>query len=189
MAIAWALGAATGLSALAGFRAFVPITVFIFMSRVGWAWGFTVQDTPFDFLRSNAAIGILLALVVLEVLFTRVGGLVALERTLRLPFAVLSGALLFPAAISGELTGAANFLGVPAGILLAALGYYAYRGLTQVGEGRDPGPALDVSVLVLSVITMLLPPAGYLLGAATLWMAIRVRRLRKMKYKGLRVLA
>lgn len=189
MAIAWALGAATGISALAGFRAFLPMAVFIFMSRMGWAWGFKVQDTPFDFLQSSVAIGILLALVVLEIFFTRAGTLRAVEQTLRLPFAVVAGALLFAATMAGEFPGWEHFLGLPAGALLAALGYYSYRGLTQVGQGNDPGPALDVLVLLLSVTTILLPPAGYTLGVATLWMAVRVRRLRKMKYKGLRVLA
>lgn len=189
MAIAWALGVATGLSTLAGFRAFLPMAVFIFMSRAGWVWGFKVQGTQFGFLQSNAAIAILLALVVLEVIFTRVDALAGLEKTLRLPLAVLSGALLFAAAISGEFPGAVHFLGIPAGIVMALLGFYSYRGLMQVGEGRDPGPALDLSALLLSAVMMLLPPAGYLVGLATVWMAIKVRRLRKMKYKGLRVLA
>lgn len=189
MAIAWALGAATGISALAGFRAFLPMAVFIFMSRMGWAWGFKVQETPFDFMQSGAAIGILLALVVMEIIFTRTGALRAVEQMLRLPFAVVAGSLLFTAAIAGEFSGWEHFLGLPAGALLAALGYYSYRGLIQVGEGKDPGPALDVSVMLLSGITLLLPPAGYVISIATIWMAARVRRLRKQKYKGLRVLA
>ncbi|MBE0428630.1 MAG: DUF4126 family protein [Thermoleophilia bacterium] len=190
MAIAWAIGAGIGLSSLAGFRAFLPVAVFMFMSRLGWSWGIQVEGTSFDFLTSNLVIVILLALVVLEVLLTRVGSLVTLERMLRLPLAAAAGALLFTAALAGESAGSVlHFLGIPLGLGLAWLGYYVYRGLMHVGEGRDPGPALDLSVVVLSVLMMLLPPAGFFFGALTAWLALRVRKLKRMKYKGLRVLA
>lgn len=189
MAIAWAIGVGIGLSALAGFRAFLPAAVFIFMARLGWAWGFQVQDTPFDFLQSNAAIAVLLLLAVLEVILTRAGSLASVERTLRRPLAAAAGALLFAAALAGEFPDWQHFLGIPAGLGIAFLGFYVYRGMMLVGEGRDPGPALDISVLVLSVLMMLLPPAGYAFGLVIIWLAIRVRRLKKMKYKGLRVLA
>jgi hypothetical protein len=189
MALAWAIGAGLGLSFLAGFRAFLPVAVFIFMARMGWVWGFEVQGTSFDFLQSNVAIVILAALVVVEVLFTRIGDLAVIERALRMPFAAAAGALLFSAALAGELSGWQHFLGIPLGLLAALLGFYVYRGLTLVGEGRDPGPALDISALVLSVLMMLVPPAGYVFALANLWLAVRVRRLKKMKYKGLRVLA
>lgn len=189
MAIAWAIGAAIGLSGLAGYRAFLPVATFIFMARMGWVWGFKVQDTPFDFFQSDAVIVALLALVVLEVLFTRAGPLQKLERSGRLPVAGAAGALLCPAALAGELPGALHFLGIPLGLTLALLGFYVYRGLMLVGEGRDPGPALDVTVLFFSVMIMLLPPAGYVIALVTIWLAARVRRLKKMKYKGLRVLA
>jgi len=59
----------------------------------------------------------------------------------------------------------------------------------MAGDGTDRGPALDFSVLALSTAMMLVPPAGYLFGVVAVWLAARVRRLRKMKYKGLRVLA
>lgn len=189
MGIAWAIGAGTGLSALAGFRAFLPLAVYMLMARMGWAWGFKVEDTPFNFLMSNVAIAILLVLVVVEVIITRITSLSAIERTLRLPLAAAAGALLFSASLSGEFPEWQHFLGIPAGLTAALLGFYVYRGLIHMGEGSDPGPALDISVIALSIITMLLPPAGYLLGIITVWLALRVRRLKKMKYKGLRVLA
>ncbi|MHB1389739.1 MAG: DUF4126 domain-containing protein [Thermoleophilia bacterium] len=189
MAIAWAIGAAIGLSGLAGYRVFLPVATFMFMARMGWAWGFRVQDTPFDFLQSNAVIAVLVVLIVLEVLLSRIGPLQKVERSLRLPVAGAAGALLYPAVLSGEISGPAYFLGIPLGLVLALLGYYVYRGLMLVGEGRDPGPALDISVLFLSVVAMLLPPAGFVIAPVTIWLAVRVRRLKKMKYKGLRVLA
>ncbi|MHB0866889.1 MAG: DUF4126 family protein [Thermoleophilia bacterium] len=189
MAIAWAIGAAIGLSGLAGYRAFLPVATFIFMARMDWAWGFKVQDTPFDFLQSDVVIAVLVVLVVVEVLLSRIGPLQKAERSLRLPVAGAAGALLCPAVLSGEISGAAHLLGVPLGLVLALLGFYVYRGLMLVGEGRDPGPALDISVLFLSVVVMLLPPAGLAIALVTIWLAARVRRLKKMKYKGLRVLA
>ena len=36
---------------------------------------------------------------------------------------------------------------------------------------------------------MLLPPVGYLFVFTLIYLVFRVRRLKKMKYKGLRVLA
>jgi hypothetical protein len=188
MAVVWAIGAGTGLAGLAGFRAFLPLAVFMLMARLGWAWGFTVQDTPFEFLQSSAAILVLLGLVLVEVLLTRVAGLAQAERFLRLPLGILSGALVFSAALSGEL-GWEYALGIPGGIALALLGFYVYRGITLLGEGRDPGPALDLLVVLLSAVMMLLPPAGFVLAAILVWLALRVRRLKRMKYKGLRVLA
>lgn len=189
MAIAWAIGAGMGLASLAGFRAFLPLAVFIFMARLGLVWGFQVEDTPFDFLMSNVAVAIVLSLAVLEVISTRSAALAAAERILRRPLAVVAGALLFAAALAGELPGWLYLFGVPAGLLIAFLGSYVYGGLTLLGQGRDPGPALDISVLFLSALTILLPPAGYALGLAIAWLSLRVRRLKKQKYKGLRVLA
>ena len=83
---------------------------------------------------------------------------------LRLPLAVVAGALVLSAAIAGEFPGAAHFVGIPAGVALALVGNYVSAGLVMIGEGRDPGPALDISVLFLSVLMMLLPPAGYVLA-------------------------
>ena len=192
MEIAWAAGAGIGLSALIGFRAFIPVAVYILMARLGWAGllgDFRVQETPLDFLQSDVAIAVLAVLVVLEIVFTRVASLSKVENMLRLPLVVAAGALIFSAALSGPIDGLGHFAGVPAGALMVLIGIYVHGGLVTVGEGRDPGPALDFGVLVLSVIIMLVPPAGYIIGIITLWLAMRVRRLKKIKYKGLRVLA
>lgn len=190
MTVAWAIGAGAGLAALAGFRVFIPVAVFMFMARLGWVWGFTLAGTAFDFMYSNAAVMVLLVLAVLEVLLTRASALTGIERRLRLPLAVAGGALLLAAASAGEAAENSFYLaGLPAGALLSWLGVYIHRGLMAVGEGRDPGPALDVSVLMASVAMMLAPPAGYLLLVFALWLAWRLRKLKRAKYKGLRVLA
>lgn len=192
MEIAWAAGVGIGLSALIGFRAFIPMAVFILMARLGWVGllgDFRVQETPLDFLQSDVAIVVLAVLVLFEIVLTRVSSLAKAERTLRMPLATAAGALVFSAALSGPVEGLGHFAGVPAGALIVLIGIYVHGGLVMVGEGRDPGPALDFGVLVLSVAVMLLPPAGYVIGIITLWLAMRVRRLKKIKYKGLRVLA
>ena len=189
MEAAWALGAGAGLASLAGFRAFIPLAVYILMARMSWVWGFKVDDNPMDFMISNAAVVILLVLVVVEVLMTRMPVLVNIERTLRLPLAVAAGALIMSAAIAGEYPGAAHFIGIPVGAVLALVGNYVHHGLVLIGQGRDPGPALDITVLFLSVLMMPVPPAGYLLLFIIFYLAGRVRRLKKLKYKGLRVLA
>ena len=192
MEIAWAAGVGIGLSVLIGFRAFIPVAVYILMARLGWVGllgDFKAQETPMDFLQSDAAIAVLAVLVVLEIIFKRVSSLSKAERTLRLPLAMAAGALVFSALLSGPVESPGYFVGVPAGALMVLIGIYVHGGLVTIDEGRDPGPALDFGVLVLSVLIMLVPAAGCVMGIITLWLAIRVRRLKKIKYKGLRVLA
>jgi hypothetical protein len=189
MEAAWAIAAGAGLASLTGFRAIIPLAVYIFMARLGWVWGFPVNDNPMDFMISGAALVILLALVFLQVLMTRVQALAAVERNTRLPVAVAAAALIMSAALAGVYPGAAHFVGVPVGAALAFAGVYVHRGLIMIGEGRDPGPALDITVLFLSALMMLVPPTGYLLTLVIFYLAVRVRRLKRLKYKGLRVLA
>ena len=189
MEAAWAIGAGAGLASLAGYRAIIPLAIYILMGRLGLNWGFQVDDNPMDFMISYAAAGVLVALIVLEILMTRVSSLVRIDQRLQLPFSVVGGALVMSAAMAGTYQGLAHFIGIPAGAALALCGVYVRRGMAMVGEGRDPGPALDLSVLMFSILTMLVPPLGYVMVLITLYLASRVRRLRRMKYKGLRVLA
>ncbi|MHB9053303.1 MAG: DUF4126 family protein [Thermoleophilia bacterium] len=189
MAAAWAIAAGAGLASLAGFRAVIPLAIYVLMARLGWVWGFQVDDNPLDFMISNAALAVVLALIVLDILMTRVKALIGIGRNLQLGLSVAVGALLMSAAIAGAWPGAVHFVGIPVGAALALAGTYDRRGIVMVGEGRDPGPALDFSVVILSIMMMLVPPAGYLLAVIVLFLASRVRRLRRLKYKGLRVLA
>lgn len=188
-ALIWAGGAGVGLATLAGFRAFAPLAVFILMARQDWLPWFDVEESPMDFLFSDAAVIILLALVVLEIVMTRVTMLVLFERMLRLPFALVSGGLLCAAAVAHEAPDWGYIVAIAGGAALAALGIYIHSGLVIAGEGVDPGPALDLTVILLAVVFLLLPQAGYLFLLVALWLAWRVRRLKRLKYKGLRVLA
>ncbi|RJQ43618.1 MAG: DUF4126 family protein [Gaiellales bacterium] len=188
-ALIWAIGAGVGLASLAGNRAFAPLAVFILMARMDWLPWFGVEESPLDFIFSDVAVVILLLLVVLEVIMTRLTLLMLVERLLRLPFALVSGALLCGAAVAHEAPGWGYIAGIAGGALLAALGYYVHSGIVIAGEGRDPGPALDLAVLVLAATILLLPQAGYAYLLAIFWLSIRVRRLKRLKYKGLRVLA
>lgn len=187
MEIAWAIGAGVGLSTLAGVRAFLPLAVFMLVVRLDWMWWFEITGTPFDFLHSSTAVTVLLVLVIVEVVLTRVSSLAFLERQLRLPASVVSGALLAAAAAAAEVPG--YYAGLAVGALLALLGVYVHRGLLTAGGGKDLGPALDFSILVLSFLVMLVPPAGYLVALFFIYLGLRVRRMRRLKYKGLRVLA
>lgn len=187
--LVWAVSAGIGLACLAGFRAFAPLAVFILMARMDWLPWFDVEESHMDFIFSDVAVVILLVLVVIEVIMTRMTLLALVERLLRLPFALASGALLCSATIAHEASGLAYLAGIVAGALLAALGYYVHSGIIIAGEGRDPGPALDLAVLLLAAIFLLLPQTGFVFLLAMLWLAIRVRRLKRLKYKGLRVLA
>ncbi|MCL4473836.1 MAG: DUF4126 family protein [Actinobacteria bacterium] len=189
MEAAWAVGAGAGLASLAGFRAIIPLAIYVIMARLGWVWGFQVDDNPLDFMISNAALVVVLALIVLDILMTRVKALTVIGKNLQLALSVAVGALLMSAAIAGTWPGAVHFVGIPIGAALALAGVYDRRGMVMVGEGRDPGPALDASVLIISILMMLVPPAGYLVVLLTLFLATRVRRMRRLKYKGLRVLA
>ncbi len=190
MAIVWAIGVGIGLAALAGLRPIIPLAVFILFARLGWAWGFKVQGTPMDWFHSVAAVAVLLALIILEIILTRTNrSLARVDTRLQLPLAIIIGALVFVATLSGEFSSNWRWLALAAGVVLALLGTYVHTGLAITGGGKDPGPALDFTVVILSVLMMLVPPAGYLLLLLVLWLALRVRRLKRMKYKGLRVLA
>ncbi len=189
MEVFFAVGAGAGLATLAGVRAFLPLAVFMFMARLDWLWGFPVKDTPLDFLLTDTAIVVLLALVVLEVILTRVSSPGPAERGLRLPAAVIAGGLLMAAAVAAVVQEPWCWAGLGIGAALALLGVYVHRGTLQVSEGRDPGPVLDITVLLLSALMMLVPPAGYLFLLFMIWLAYRVRRLKRRKYKGLRILA
>lgn len=193
MELAWAIGAGAGLASLAGFRVFLPLAVFIFMARTGWMWKMETGASPLAFLVNDLTIVILLVVVVIEIILTRVGSLAVVERFLRLPLALAAGALMMAAAVTMAETGAPGWpvwlVALPAGAILALLGLYVHRGLVLAGEGRDPGPALDFLVLLLSALAVAAPPAGYVYAVVALWLASRVRRLKRKKYKGLRVLA
>ena len=189
MEVFFAIGAGAGLATLAGVRAFLPLAVFMFMARIDWLWGFTVKGASLDFLLTDTAIVVLLALVVLEVILTRASFLETVERGLRLPAAVIAGGLLMAAAIAAVVQEPWHWAGLVAGAALALLGVYVHRGTLQVSEGRDPGPVLDITVLLLAALMMLVPPSGYLLLLFMIWLAYRVRRLKRRKYKGLRILA
>jgi len=167
----------------------IPLAVYILMARLGWVWGFPVEDNPMDFIISDTAIAVLLVLLLVQIVMTRVQSLAGIERAVRLPLAVAAGALIMSAALGGVYPGAGHFIGIPVGAALALTGFYVQRGLVMVGEGRDPGPALDVTVILLSILMMAVPPAGYVLVLIVFYLALRVRRLKRMKYKGLRVLA
>jgi uncharacterized membrane protein len=185
----WAIGAGIGLASLAGVRAFAPMAVLILMARMDWLPWFSVEPSPMDFLFSDLAVLILLALVVLEIVMTRVTMLVLMERLLRLPFAIASGALICSAAVAHEAGDWGYLVALAGGALLAVLGIYVHGGIVIAGEGRDPGPALDLSVILLAVLILLLPQLGYVFVLVMLWLAFRVRKLKRLKYKGLRVLA
>ena len=189
MEAAWAIAAGAGLASLAGFRPVIPLVVYMIMARLGWVWGFPVADNPMDFMISDIALAALAALVVFQTMATHIQALFNIERLIRMPLSVVSAALIMSAALAGTFPGIGHFAGIPVGVALALIGFYVYRGLIMVGEGRDPGPALDMSVLFLSVLMMLVPPAGYLVLIVVFYLAGRVRRLKKLKYKGLRVLA
>lgn len=188
-ALIWAIGAGVGLALLAGFRAFAPLAVFMLLARMDWLPWFAVEKSPMDFIVSDVAVVLLLILVVLEILMTRVTMLMLIERLLRLPLALASGAILGGAAVAHEASGWGYLAGIAAGILLAALGLYAHSGLVIAGDGEDPGPALTLVVIILTALVLLLPQAGFVFLLAMLWLAMRVRRLKRLKYKGLRVLA
>jgi uncharacterized membrane protein len=188
-ALIWAIGAGIGLALLAGLRAIAPLAVFILMARMEWLPWFEVEESPMDFLFSDIAVVILLALAVLEIVMTRVTMLVLMERLLRVPLSLASGALLCGAAVAHEAADWGYLIGIAGGVVLAALGIYVHSGLIIAGDGKDPGPALDLSVILIAVLILLLPQAGYLFLLVMLWLALRIRRLKRLKYKGLRVLA
>jgi len=192
------IGTGAGLSGASGVRPFLPPLLAGALAR-GDA-GIDFDGTDWSFLESPGFLFALLALAVLAYVAERSGANRAPPGGGRSALAiaggllgVVLGALLFAGAMADG--GEQSWIGLIAGPICAALGWFAVGGLLDRARGRLEGGAAtllgvyaELAALVIAAVAIFLPPVSYLVLVAFVVLLLGGRRREGEKYAGLRVL-
>ena len=186
----FAVGVGLGLSSVAGIRAFLPLVLVGLFARLG----FFALPVPFGFLDDWPVLGALAVLALLESGLDKVPAIDPILDYVQTPLRIVSGAILFTAALQeGIDVGAVPELvvgGVIAGLVavLKAILRPASN-VASVGVSVSFLSLAEDAVALLGGITAALVPLLPLaLVAFLLFFFFRVRRRRGRKYGGLRIL-
>jgi hypothetical protein len=185
-----ALGVGIGLASVAGVRAFLPLALAVFFTRLG------LFELPVPVVTVDVwtLLGGLTVLAVLEIVLDKVR---ALERGFNyamVPVRAASGALLFTAALGLDIE-AGSPLWLVAGAVVAgvvAVLKVALRPSTKTETAGVSASFLsgfeDAVAAVGSAVGFFVPYLPLLLVAFLLFFFYRVRKRRGRKYGGLRIL-
>ena len=184
-----------GVAAAVGIRPFLPALVTAALAAGGVELSFT--HTDFHFLAQPIfLIVMLVAAVVFLVADWRTGDAARATRALTGVLAIVAliiGGLLCGGAIARSHH--ADWIGIVAGVLCAAVGVAATRPLlTRVRTRLDADaggllPVLtEVAAAVAAGLSVIAPPIGVILVAALLWLLVAGRGRTEQKYAGLRIL-
>ena len=190
MEMLFAVGIGIGLSSIAGVRAFLPL---VLVGLFAWLGLFTLP-APFGFLDDWPVIVVGAGLALLEGGLDKIPSLDPVLDYVQTPLRIISGAILFAAALQeGIDVGAIPELavgGVIAG-LVAAL-KVILRPAANVASAGVSASFLslveDAAALLGGIIAVLVPLVPLALVAFLLFFFFRVRRRRGRKYGGLRIL-
>jgi uncharacterized membrane protein len=183
-----AIGRMFGLGATAGVRASLTLAVIGVVSRL--SFGNHVSG-HFLWMHSWEAIFIFVVLAIVEATFDKVPALDRLQDRLILPWRVVGG------AIAGASTIGHGWLGFGLGLGLGAIGgwfgQYVKHGIRPRTIPSGLVTALislseDLYAFIGAALTASISLFGYAFFGSTLWLFSRLRRRRRSKYKGLRVL-
>lgn len=195
------IGQGAGLAASSGARPFLVVITTGVMANADAGVDFT--GTDWSWMESWVFLGILAALyVVFWVMdreqkseLIRPGGR-AMEAGPAYPvLCAIAGALLFAGTLADA--GHTTWPGLVAGAVGGFVGYLGLGLLFMRANQRlfttgDPGVLLglgrDVLTIVLTVLSVLVDPVGYVVLAAALVLMLTARRREGEKYEGLRVL-
>jgi hypothetical protein len=192
------IGTGAGLSGATGVRPFLPPLLAGALARGDV--GVDFDGTDWSFLESPGFLLALLALAVLAYMAERSGanrappeggrGALALAGGL---IGLVLGAFLFAGAMADG--GEEGWIGLVAGPICAALGWFAVGGLLDRARARIEGGAAtllgvyaELAALVLAAVAIFLPPVSYLVLVAFVVLLFGGRRREGEKYAGLRVL-
>jgi hypothetical protein len=185
-----ALGVGIGLASVAGVRAFLPLALAVFFTRLG------LFELPVPVVTVDVwtLLGGLTVLAVLEIVLDKVR---ALERGFNyamVPVRAASGALLFTAALGLDIE-AGSPLWLVVGAVVAgvvAVLKVALRPSTKTESAGVSASFLsgfeDAVAAVGSAVGFFVPYLPLLLVAFLLFFFYRVRKRRGRKYGGLRIL-
>ncbi|TCJ15148.1 DUF4126 domain-containing protein [Rubrobacter taiwanensis] len=186
----FAAGIATGLAAVAGIRAYLPLLLIGLFARLG----FFELPAPFDLLEGWAVMAALAVLAVLESVLDKVPALETAVNVAQTPLRMAAGAVLFAAALGAGL-GVEYASELAAGGLLAGAvsGLKAFlrpaNDATAAGvSGTFLSAFEDVVALVGAVIAVFVPLVSLVLVGFLLFFFYRIKRRRRRKFQGLRIL-
>jgi hypothetical protein len=187
-----------GIAAAVGIRPFLPVLLVGALATANI--GLKVSGTDFAFLKSWPFLLVVLAGVGVLDLVARRKGKLAFESGylmyILLTVSLALGALEASGALAhGRSTTTALAIGIPVGILCAAIGFAAMRvifvrvlrRLDDKAAGALPVYAEGSGMLVAGT-TILFPPLAVVSIVFLLWLLYASRRREKQKYAGLRIL-
>jgi hypothetical protein len=192
------IGTGAGLAGATGVRPFLPPLLAGALARRDV--GIDFDGTDWSFLESPGFLVAVLALAVLAYIAERSGanrappeggrGALAIAGGL---IGLVLGALLFAGAMADG--GEESWIGLVAGPVCAALGWFAVGGLLGRVRGRLEGGAAtlvgvyaEAAALVIAAVAIFLPPVSYLVLVVFVVLLFGGRRREGEKYAGLRVL-
>jgi hypothetical protein len=185
-----ALGIGIGLSSVAGVRAFVPLALALFLTRLG------LFEPPVPIVAADTwtLVGGLTVLAVLEIVLDKFR---ALERGFNyamVPVRATSGALLFTAALGLDI-GTGSPLWLVAGAVVAGVVAVLKSALRPSARTESAGVSTsflsgfeDTVAVVGGAVGFFVPYLPLLPVAFLLFSFYRIRKRRGRKYGGLRIL-
>ena len=186
----FAVGIGIGLSSIAGVRAFLPLVLVGLFARLGL---FTLP-APLGFLDDWPVMGALAVLALLESGLDKVPAIDPILDYVQTPLRIVSGAILFAAALQEDIdVGAVPELAV--GGVIAGLVAVLKAILRPASNVASVGVSVsflslaeDAVALLGGITAALVPLLPLALVAFLLFFFFRVRRRRGRKYGGLRIL-
>jgi uncharacterized membrane protein len=179
---------------MSGLRAFLPVALVGLISRYEALGAFDLTGTGFEVLENPWLIAFLVFLALAEIVGDKIPVLDSALDLIAWPVRIAAGAIVFGAALAQEPPGvlAAGMVG---GGAIAATSN-AVKSLIRPGATVTTGGTLnpfislfeDLTVVIGSAVVLLLPIIGLFMVVFLIFLVYRVRKIKRRKYKGLRIL-
>jgi uncharacterized membrane protein len=185
-----------GLAVLSGLRAFIPVGFLALYSRLEFRSAPILAGTAFAFLLKTWVIILLLVLAVAELLLDKVLLVSRTRDQIMQPIKIVLGGMVFAAAMAPDGWIAMTVSGV-LGLVIAGLADHVRRSMRPAAAPRGKGETTpiilisiyeDLLVLIATLLFVLVPLIGALVACFLGLLFYRLRRKRRRKHKGLRIL-
>ncbi len=188
------LGLGAGLSSMSGLRAFLPLALVGVISRYEALGAFNLTGTRFAVLENPWLIAFLVFLALAEIVGDKIPVLDSALDLIAWPVRIAAGAIVFGAALAQESPGvlAAGMVGGGAIAATSNAVKSLIRPAATVTTGGTLNPFIsffeDLTVVIGSAVVLLLPITGLFIVMFLIFLVYRVRKIKRRKYKGLRIL-